>query len=148
MTLDSEVLGNSACRPANARYPVKGWPRDLVRVASLPLEGYSPSSIARGHPTRCRPEAAVLAGGYPRRTWKPSRRPRSSPPRRRHHHEAYTSCRDLYALGEVTVSCMLTSFAPVLSDEPSHRTHHAYMIWAGLSSQECHGRRTILAELV
>jgi len=39
MTLDSEVLGNSACRPANARYPVKGWPRDLVRVAIKPLEG-------------------------------------------------------------------------------------------------------------
>ena len=64
LTLDSQVL-DTACRPANAQHPVGGgrglWIGWRIRPWRLP------SSIARGHPTRCRPEAAVLAGGYPLR---------------------------------------------------------------------------------
>ena len=58
--------GMPACNHPMRRHPVKGWPRNFYRVAVFrkPLESF-PSSIARGHPTRCRPEAAVLAGGCP-----------------------------------------------------------------------------------
>src|SRR5579875_3981951 len=90
------------------------------RVTCLQAPGSVPPAIARiatvrdGHP-----EAAVFAGGYPLSP-KAKRRPHSSPTRRRTS-PWLTPCRDLYSVGEVTLSCMPRSFAPVLlSGEPSN----------------------------
>ena len=44
---------------------------------------------------------------------------------------------EIFYCGEVTLSCMPRSFAPVMSTAliPDQRTHHAYTICSGLSSR-------------
>ena len=116
-TLDSEVLGIApaglpmrAIRSKGGRGIWSGWHHCPWKVIPPPA---SPGATPRDAVRKLRP--------WPEVTPKDLEDP--SPPvvRVAPLHDGgitmrRTSCRDLYSLGEVTVSCMLTSFAPVLSN--------------------------------
>ena len=105
-------------QPSYARASVKAA-AGLGRVTLLPLE--FPPAVARIATVRDdHPEAAVFGRRLPPRAIKPPRRPHSSPTRRRYHRAAKDRTPRSVLLGEVTVSCMPRSFAPVMFPDPSY----------------------------
>ena len=108
-------LRDACLQPSYAQASGQRGGRGIWSGWHKPLEGMTLQH--RPGPPHTMPSGSCgLGRRLPPRTCLPSRRPRSSPPRRRHHHVPYSTWRDLYSLGEVTLSCMPRSFAPVLPD--------------------------------
>jgi len=98
---------------------------------------FSPPAIARLAPSTRLPSRS--GGLWPEVTpleQKPQRRPHSSATRRRHHRATRKPHAEICTVGEVTVSCMPRSFAPVMFSGLNQRTRSAYMICSALSSPE------------
>ena len=118
MTLDSEVLGIApaglpmrAIRSKGGRGIWSGWRLSPWKGIHLPAPpGATPRDAVRK--LRSWPEVTPEGLGSPPIVRVAPLHDGGIAMRR-------TSCRDLYSLGEVTVSCMQTSFAPVLSNELS-----------------------------
>ena len=126
---EARNLGDACLQPscAQASGP-KGWPRNFYRVA---WKAQAPGRLPLQHrpgppPTRYRREAAVLGRRSPPRGFWPPRRPHSPAPRRRHHHAMMVRS---VLLGEVTLSCMPRSFAPVMPpDQVSEREVRTWFV--------------------